>query len=272
MSYDALLVARNLKKAYKRGGRKRISVLQDVSLSLERGVVTGLLGASGSGKSTLARLLLGLERPDAGEIVVDGQDLFAWRAANRGRMAVVFQDYVTSVNPAFTVEECIAEGFWARGSKQAPCGSNMTTLLDRAGLADSLRERRCLELSGGQIQRVCLARALAARPDILVLDEALSSLDVSLQAGMAELLRSETLDMACLFITHDIQLASRVCEKILVLDGGRITDDIATKALFKDRESLSPRLQQLLQSTIVFRSNFEDGEESGVADNQKART
>lgn len=257
MSYDALLIARNLKKAYKRGWRKRISVLQDVSLSLKRGVVTGLLGASGSGKSTLARLLLGLERPDAGEIVVDGQDLFAWRAANRGRMAVVFQDYVTSVNPAFTVEECIAEGFWARGSKQAPCGSSMTNLLDRVGLAGSLRERRCLELSGGQIQRVCLARALAARPTVLVLDEALSSLDVSLQAGMADLLRKEARDMACLFITHDLQLASRVCAKILVLDGGRITDDLATRDVFSGSATLSPRLESLLENTIVFRSDFE---------------
>lgn len=256
MSNEAFLIARNLKKGYRKGLRKR-PVLQDVSLSLTRGVVTGLLGASGSGKSTLARLLLGLERPDAGEITVEGQDLFAWRAANRGRMAVVFQNYVTSVNPAYTVAECVAEGFMARGEDPASCDSSLNWLLESVGLAGNVRERRCLELSGGQIQRVCLARALAARPTVLVLDEALSSLDVSLQAGMADLLRKEARDMACLFITHDLQLASRVCAKILVLNGGRITDDLATRDVFSGSATLSPRLESLLENTIVFRSDFE---------------
>ena len=100
-------------------------------------------------------------------------------------------------------------------------------------------------------------RALAARPTVLVLDEALSSLDVSLQAGMADLLRKEARDMACLFITHDLQLASRVCAKILVLDGGRITDDLATRDVFSGSATLSPRLESLLENTIVFRSDFE---------------
>lgn len=249
----------HVQKRNARGLRKKVRVLEDVSFELRLGCVTGLLGASGSGKSTLARLLLGLEKPDGGRILIEGQELRAWRAANRGGMAVVFQDYVTSVNPAFTVEECVAEGLEACGKRNGEDSPCVAELLARVGLAESLADRRCLELSGGQIQRVCLARAFASRPRLLVLDEALSSLDVSLQAGMAELLRGQAKDMACLFITHDIQLASLICERILVLDQGKITDNVATEALFAESGvHLSPALREMLDCTMVFCSRFED--------------
>ncbi len=261
---------RHIEKSYALGWGRRARVLEDVSCTLQRGCVTGLLGTSGSGKSTLARLLLGLEKPDGGAILLDGQDLGSWRAAHRGRMSVVFQNYVTSVNPTYTVADCLAEGLEAGGSVGS--WSAMAPLLDRVGLARSLKDRRCLELSGGQIQRVCLARALAAKPAFLVLDEALSSLDVSLQAGIAQLLREEFGDMTCLFITHDIQLASLVCSRLLVLDRGRITDDVATEDLFMDKarqeERFSPRLRELLNCTIVFRTDF-SGPEDEKLENER---
>ena len=186
-------------------------MLQGLDFYLERGEMAGLVGESGSGKSTLARLLLGLERPDRGTVLLEGQPLRQWRAGG-GRLSVVFQDYVTSVDPGFTLAEAVDEGLGpgCRLSRRER-RREVDRLLERVGLSPSLSGRLPHELSGGQVQRACIARALAARPSFLVLDEAVSSLDVPVQVQVLELLRDIRNDMTCLFITHDLQAATLVC-------------------------------------------------------------
>ena len=251
------LTARDVWKSYpaagmnSSGGKKR-AVLKGINFSLARGEITGLLGESGSGKSTLARVLLGLERPDSGEILIEGMPAEQWRKSRPGKISAVFQDYATSINPAFSVSEAIAEGFMSDHSER-PGREAILELMGRVGLASELFDALPGELSGGQAQRVCLARAAAARPGFIVYDEAVSALDAPAQAQVAELLKKMRGGATCLFIAHDVQIAALLCPKILVLHQGKITDNfIAGEA----GQAVSPYLRGLLASTIIFKSTF----------------
>lgn len=235
-------------------------VLRGLDFCLERGGMTGLVGESGSGKSTLARLLLGLERPDRGTVLLDGLPLRQWRARG-GRLSVVFQDYMTSVDPGFTLAEVVDEGLGpgCRLSRRER-RRQVDRLLERVGLSPSLAGRLPHELSGGQVQRACIARALAARPSFLVLDEAVSSLDVPVQVQVLELLRDIRNDMTCLFITHDLQTATLVCDSLLVLDQGRCAEHLPVSRLGSAR---SPRLRRMLETVVPFRSAWDGSRDEG---------
>ncbi len=231
---------------------KRRPILHDITFDLARGSILGLLGPSGSGKTTLARLILGLGKPDCGSIELDGQPVAQWRKSHPGRMSVVFQDYTTSVHPGCTVAGILAEGFCAAGRKAG--AADVAACLAEVGLASHLAARLPHQLSGGQLQRVCLARALVTRPDLLVFDEALNALDAGTQVEMALLVRRLCHQAACLFITHDVQLATLVCDRIMVLQDGHVTDLVDTRDLGR---SPSPQLASLLQAALEFRSGFE---------------
>lgn len=252
---DIFLAVRDIWKTYAvpHGGGSR-PVLRGLDFCLERGEMAGLVGESGSGKSTLARLLLGLERPDRGIVLLEGQPLRQWRARG-GRLSVVFQDYVTSVDPGFTLAEAVDEGLGpgCRLSRRER-RREVDRLLERVGLSPSLSGRLPHELSGGQVQRACIARALAARPSFLVLDEAVSSLDVPVQVQILELLRDIRSDMTCLFITHDLQAATLVCDSLLVLDQGRCAEHLPVSQLGSAR---SPRLRRMLETVVPFRSAWD---------------
>lgn len=227
------------------GGRVRRPVLHDIGFRLEKGVTLGLLGESGSGKSTLARLLLGLEAPDAGEILLEGQPVAAWRRRHRGGMSVVFQDYAQSVNPGLTVRQIIAEGREAAPGR--PAGPEaVAALMERVELPSRLLDRLPHQLSGGQLQRVCIARALAADPALLIFDEAVSALDVSIQAEVLRLLATLRGRTTQIFITHDIQAAALLCDRVMVLHQGRLTDDCPLTEL----STASPRLRHLLDASL----------------------
>lgn len=252
---DIFLSVRDLWKTYAvpHGGGSR-PVLRGLDFCLERGEMAGLVGESGSGKSTLACLLLGLERPDRGTVLLEGQPLRQWLAGG-GRLSVVFQDYMTSVNPGFTLAEAVDEGLGpgCRLSRRER-RREVDRLLEGVGLSPSLAGRLPHELSGGQVQRACIARALAARPSFLVLDEAVSSLDVPVQVQVLELLRDIRNDMTCLFITHDLQAATLVCDSLLVLDQGCCTEHLPVSQLGNAR---SPRLRRMLETVVPFRSAWD---------------
>jgi peptide/nickel transport system ATP-binding protein len=228
---DILLEATALTKDY---GSSR--VVDDVSIALHRGETFGLVGESGSGKSTVARMLLRLIEPTSGQIlycpadspVVDlsalsARSLRPWR---RG-LSIVFQDPYAALNPRMSVQQILAEPF-AIHSERPPQGlsSRLLELLDEVGLPTTALARYPHEFSGGQRQRINIARALALRPELLVLDEPVSALDVSVGAQVINLLRDlqQRHGLTCLFISHSMPLVRYLCHRIAVMQRGRIVE------------------------------------------------
>lgn len=206
-------------------------VLNDVAMSLKTGETVALLGRSGCGKSTLARLLVGLEPPSQGEVFWQGERLSqlnrARQKAFRREIQMVFQDAISAVNPRKTVSEILREPMRHLLSlSKAEQLARARELLRAVELDEALLTQRPPQLSGGQLQRVCLARALAVEPRLLILDEAVSNLDLVLQANVIRLLKKlqQQFGTACLFITHDLRLVERFCDRVMVMEEGKIVE------------------------------------------------
>jgi ABC-type glutathione transport system ATPase component len=237
--------------------RQMQRAVDDVSVQLATGEVLALVGESGSGKTTLGRMLLGLTPPSQGQILYRGQDIAtlsgeAWRAFRR-EVQVVFQDTGGSLNPRHTIAQSIALPLrHNRGLEAAAIAREVDELLDQVGLpATHFRQRLPHELSGGQRQRVGIARALASRPAVIVADEPVSALDVSIRAQilrlMADLQRERGL--AYLFITHDLGVVRAMADRVAVMQGGRLVElDTADALLSAPRH---PYTQRLLAATPV---------------------
>ncbi|GGC13874.1 ABC transporter ATP-binding protein [Cellulomonas carbonis] len=218
-------------KTYAVRGAGRITALDDVSLTLESGRTTGLVGQSGSGKSTIAKILTQLETPTSGEVRLDGQPIprrGAGLRAYRQTLRMVFQDPFASLNPYHSVRYHLERPLRLhRVVPDAELDDEVRRLLDRVHLEPgTVIDRRPHELSGGQRQRVAIARALASRPRLLVADEPVSMLDVSIRLGVLNLLadlgREEGLGV--LYITHDLATARHFSDEILVLNQGRVVE------------------------------------------------
>jgi oligopeptide transport system ATP-binding protein len=233
--------------------RGKLVAVDDVSISIPRGETLGVVGESGSGKSTLGRLLLQLERPTAGDIIFDGASVLEGSAATRRRLRkriqVVFQDPYSSLNPSMTVRRALGEVLSVHkiGTRETR-RTQVDELLERVGLSASLADRRPHQFSGGQRQRVGIARALAAEPDFVVADEAVSALDVSIQAQVLNLLMrlQDELELTYLFISHNLSVARHISNTIAVMYLGRIVEQAPADQLFA--EPLHPYTQALFRA------------------------
>ena len=200
--------------------------VKGVSFALAKGEILGIVGESGSGKSTVAKALMGLERPSAGRILlpVGGDGNRAGKAAGgRGpSLQMAFQDAVGSLNPRMTVRQTLSEVLRVRRSS----ARTVQQLLDCVGLSPAVLNQYPREMSGGQCQRVSVARALACEPDILIADEPVSALDVSVQARVLNLLRDlrGDLGLSILLIAHDLAVVKNICDRICVMERGRFVD------------------------------------------------
>ena len=221
-----LLELRGISMIY-RVGIQRIPTLKAIDLEIGRGETLAVVGESGSGKTTLAKIILGLERPTAGSVRLDGQELTIRRSREtRRQIQVVQQNPLSALNPAKTVGSTITLPLAVHGYPREGRDRRIAELLDIVGLPPALALHYPNDLSGGQRQRVALARALASNPDLLVLDEPTSALDVSVQAKMLRLLRELQVKhrVAYCFITHDLAVARALAQRVVVLRGGSIVD------------------------------------------------
>jgi peptide/nickel transport system ATP-binding protein len=236
----SLLSARSLVRTFLAKGGRRVQALSDVSLDLTRGETLGIVGESGSGKSTLARAVLSLPRPDSGSVTFDGASLFdSPPSAQRGlrqRMQMVFQDPMSSLNPAHRILDVVRMPLDVAGRGSAAQRREVAaqTLRD-VGLDPAVvGARRAFELSGGQCQRVSIARALVLRPDLLVCDEPVSALDVSVQAQVLNLLEDakDAFGLTMLFISHDLGVVRGISDRVMVMYLGRVCEIAPTASLY----------------------------------------
>ncbi|HEY0919659.1 dipeptide ABC transporter ATP-binding protein [Devosia sp.] len=231
---ETLLSVRALSKRYELGGflskRRQVHALKEVSLDIARDEIVGIVGESGSGKSTLARSIIGLIEPSEGEIRLGGQSL-AGRCARRGiadkrRIQIVFQDPFRSLNPRARIGESLTEGLRNAGVDPAEARQRVVRMLSLVGLEAEVLERYPHQFSGGQRQRLCLARAIVMEPDILIADESVSALDVLVQEQVLDLLMDikRRTGVAIVFITHDLRVAAQISDRIVVMQHGRIVE------------------------------------------------
>jgi peptide/nickel transport system ATP-binding protein len=218
------------------GQRRHVHAAQDVNLEIRRGQTLGIVGESGSGKSTVARCIVRLVDPSGGEVLLgsgdggEGTDIAMMGASQlrplRKRVQIVFQDPYRSLNPRRTVAQALVEGPVNYGLSTAEAMQRARGLLALVRMDASAMDRYPHQFSGGQRQRICIARALMMEPELLVADEAVSALDVSVQAQVLQLFEEirGRLNLAMLFITHDLRVASQVCDQLAVMSKGKVVE------------------------------------------------
>lgn len=259
---NILLKVLNIKKSYtqKKFLKKSVKiVLNDVSLSLEQGKCVGIIGESGSGKSTLGRIITGIEKADSGVVEFEGKNIHQKENRNmKNDISVVFQNYISSVNPRFSVAQIIAEPLiissQVNRSKidKNKIDEEVKKMIKIVGLSEEFLERFPHELSGGQLQRVCIARAIVTKPKFILLDEAVSSLDVSTQVEILDLLQKlkKEYNLSYIFITHDLLTITYICDSVIFFKDGKIEekiDDIRNLKNIKKDYS-----KKLLEAVIEF--------------------
>ena len=232
------------------GTGRVVHAARDVDLVVQRGETLGVVGESGSGKSTVARCIVRLVDPTSGEMTISGTDIArigegALRPHRRD-IQIVFQDPYRSLNPRCTIGQSITEGPMNFGLGKAEATERARDLMSVVGLSPDALDRFPHQFSGGQRQRICIARALAMEPKVLIADEAVSALDVSVQAQVLDLLDDvrEKFDLAMLFITHDLRVAAQICDRIMVMQHGVVVEQGPTRDIYLNPKH--PYTEQLL--------------------------
>ncbi len=238
------------------GKTTQFRAVDGVSFEIRKGESLGLVGESGCGKSTLTRAILGLEEVQGGEILFDGLPVFTHHHANqivRRRMQVVFQDPYGSFNPRWRVDRLITEPFHLLSDppKGAERDAAIAEALESVGLSAADAHKYIHEFSGGQRQRIAIARALIIKPDLIILDEAVSALDVSVRAQVLDLLAdlADRFGLTYLFISHDLSVVRSITDRVLVMKSGKIVEQGPTDTVF-DRPN-HPYTQQLVAAAPV---------------------
>jgi oligopeptide/dipeptide ABC transporter ATP-binding protein len=256
-----ILEVRDLVKEYPvRGGLLRrqtntVKAVNGISLTLERGKTLGLVGETGCGKSTVGRCLVNLVTPTSGSVLLDGQDLAKMSAqelrAARRRIQLIFQDPYASLDPRQSIASILVEPLRLHELAQGHESQRISELVDLVGLSQTVLDQYPHELSGGQRQRVGIARALALEPEIIVLDEPVSALDVSVQAGVLNLLDElqEQFNLAYVFIAHDLSVVRHISHEVAVMYMGRIIEQVPTEKLYET--PLHPYTKALISAVPV---------------------
>lgn len=237
---DVVLSVRNLTVEYRSKGGDRVFAVSDVSLDARRGETVGLVGESGCGKSSVAKAILQLPPPTSGSVVLDGSELVGVRGAalrrHRRKLQMIFQDPVSSLNPLRRVEDIVAEGLRIHGVRsEEDIRARTVAMIERVGLdPDTALERRPHEFSGGQCQRISIARAMVLDPELVICDEPVSALDVSVQAQIINLLEEmkQRYRLTLVFIAHDLAVVKNVSDRVVVMYLGKICEVADSDELF----------------------------------------
>jgi len=236
------LETQDLVKVYGQAGwlskGRVVHAARDVNVTVRKGETLGIVGESGSGKSTVARCIMRLIDPTSGAILIDGENIASLREGqlrvHRRDIQIVFQDPYRSLNPRRTIGQSIVEGPVNYGVSPKEAQDRAAELMEVVGLSADALERFPHQFSGGQRQRICIARALAMEPSILIADEAVSALDVSVQAQVLQLLDDvrKRFDLAMLFITHDLRVAAQICDRVTVMKMGEVVESGPTADVY----------------------------------------
>lgn len=254
MNQTPALDVRGVDVSFKaRFGSAEFQVLHDVSFTVARGETLGVVGESGCGKSTLARVIAGLQPVKSGTVTVGDREQHAWepwnlRSRPDGRVQLVFQDSQSSLDPRGTVFDALVNPLFREKQTRAELRQRAQTAITATGLDPSILDRRPSELSGGQAQRVGIARALIARPELIVLDEPTSALDVTVQAQVLQLIKqlADEPDRSFVFISHDLATVRNLCDRVMVLYLGRVVEIGTANQIFSS--PLHPYTRALLSS------------------------
>lgn len=252
-----ILTVEGLYKTYPSNTKEDISVLKNISFSIDEGKVLGIVGESGSGKTTLAKCLLGIENYQNGDIFFKGNKLNLQRTLDlRRKIQFIFQDPYASLNPRLTIESIVGEGLRIHNLvKKKHIKKRVIELLEDVGLDETAIERYPHEFSGGQRQRIGIARSLAVNPELLICDEPIASLDISIQSQIINLLldlqKKQKLTM--IFIAHDLAMVRYVSDTIAVMNKGEIIEKSTTEELYtRPKESYTKKLIEAMPTTLLF--------------------